>query len=103
MCPLQGVIDKNTPLMAAPTAPHPEKPSSGHRGFDRVSERAALARKGEELVQDSQIPFTADAVIALTALALKAEREIDDEASAPRGSGYTAWKPHSCRDQWLKR
>jgi hypothetical protein len=66
MCPPQGVIDRTTPLMAAPTAPKREAPGSGHPSFGRVSQVAALARGW---FKAQGLPHTADAVVAMTALA----------------------------------
>ena len=72
MCP-QGIPSKAS--MTVPIAPHRVAPGSGHAGFDHVSQLALLARgwfKGQGL------PHTADAVIAMAALALKAERDARD-------------------------
>lgn len=52
--------------LVPPIAPKREAPGSGHTGFDRVSQLAL------------GLPHTADAVIAMTALALKAQSAIDD-------------------------
>ena len=77
MCPPQGVINRDTPLMAVPTAPHRQAPGSGHAGFDRVANVAALARGW---FKAQGLPHSADAVVAMAALSLKAERDARDEA-----------------------
>lgn len=75
MCPPQGIPSGE--ILRVATAPRREAIGSGHAGFDRVAEVAALARGW---LKAQSLPHTADAVVAMAALALKIEREARDEA-----------------------
>ena len=77
MCPPQGMP---TPEMTrVPTAPYrpPPKPNTGHRGLDAVAE---VALKVRTWLRAEQLPLTVDALAALTGLALREQRRIDDAA-----------------------
>ena len=83
MCPPppQGIPSGD--ILRVPTAPYrepPKPPSSGHAGFDRVAQLALLARGW---LKAQGLPHSADAVIAMAALAMTAERDAR-EAEKPR-------------------
>lgn len=69
--------------MTVPLAPRREPIGSGHLGFDKVSHLAALARGWFKL---QGVPHTGGDVIAMAALALAAQQEIDEKAAKPKPS-----------------
>jgi hypothetical protein len=64
-------------LMTVPRAPNRTPPPPyGRDGFNRV---AVLANVARNWLRGQQLPTTGDAVIAMTALALKEQRRLDEE------------------------
>jgi hypothetical protein len=84
----QGMINRDTPIRSVPIAPHREspKPNTGHAGLDAVAE---VALKVRAWLKAEQLPLTTDALVALTGMAIKEQRRIDDEtreAAKPKPS-----------------
>jgi hypothetical protein len=73
----QGMVNRDTPFMAVPTAPKREPPRSGHAGFDHVVTVATLAKAW---FKTQQLAYTSNDLITLTRMALKAQKELDDAA-----------------------
>jgi hypothetical protein len=78
MCP-QGMIDRATPVLAAPTAPkRPDLvvPLTGDPVYDKVGDLIALARVW---FRSLNVSFSAAELIQAADLMLRAEREARDE------------------------